>query len=80
MHRTTARFWSWLARLPEPVQRLARQNFEQLKENPRIPPSISRKSGIYGPQGLGSITAPPPSRTAQTSSGSGLAPTTSISE
>lgn len=37
MHRTTARFWSSLARLPEPVQRLARQNFELLKENPAHP-------------------------------------------
>ena len=37
MHRTIARFWSSLERLPEPVQRLARQNFELLKENPRAP-------------------------------------------
>ena len=34
MHRATPRFWSSLARLPDPVQRLARQNFQLLKENP----------------------------------------------
>ena len=33
MHRTTARFWACLARLPEAVQRVARENFELLKEN-----------------------------------------------
>lgn len=31
MHRTTARFWSGLASLPEEVQRVARQNFALLK-------------------------------------------------
>ena len=34
MHRATARFWTSLARLPEPIQRLARQNFVLLKANP----------------------------------------------
>jgi hypothetical protein len=45
MHRTTARFWSLLARLPEPVQRLARQNFELLKENPAHPSLHFKKIG-----------------------------------
>jgi hypothetical protein len=37
MHRTTARFWTSLARLPEPIQRVARENFELLKKNPAPP-------------------------------------------
>ena len=37
MHRTTARFWRSMARLPEPIQRAAHQNFALLKENPRHP-------------------------------------------
>ena len=45
MHRTTARFWTCLARLPEPVQRLARQNFELLKENPAHPSLRFKKVG-----------------------------------
>ena len=45
MLRTTARFWSSLARLPKPVQRLARQNFELLKENPAHPSLYFKKIG-----------------------------------
>ena len=45
MHRATARFWSSLACLPEPVQRLARQNFELLKENPSHPSLHFKKIG-----------------------------------
>lgn len=37
MHRTTVRFWTHFARLPESVQKVARQNFELLKENPSHP-------------------------------------------
>jgi hypothetical protein len=37
MHRTTARFWTLLARLPEPIQRVAHENFELLKKNPAHP-------------------------------------------
>lgn len=36
MHRTTARFWASFARIPEPVQKVARENFELLKTNPHI--------------------------------------------
>jgi len=45
MHRTTARFWTCLARLPEPVQRVARQNFDLLKENPAHPSLRFKKVG-----------------------------------
>ena len=37
MHRTTSRFWSSLARLPEPIQRLAHQNFDLLKKDSTHP-------------------------------------------
>lgn len=37
MHRATARFWTSLARLPDSVQQLARQNFALLKTNPAHP-------------------------------------------
>ena len=45
MHRTTARFWTCLGRLPEAVQRVARQNFELLKENPAHPSLHFKKVG-----------------------------------
>jgi hypothetical protein len=45
MHRTTARFRTCLARLPEPIQRVARQNFELLKENRGHPSLHFKKIG-----------------------------------
>jgi hypothetical protein len=45
MHRTTARFWTSLARLPEPIQRVARQNFALLKVNPAHPSLHFKKIG-----------------------------------
>jgi hypothetical protein len=45
MHRTNARFWKSLARLPEAVQKVARQNFELLKENPAHPSLHFKKVG-----------------------------------
>jgi len=45
MHRTTARFWTFFARLPEAVQKVARQNFELLKENPAHPSLHFKKVG-----------------------------------
>ncbi len=45
MHRATPRFWRSLARLPEPIQRVARQNFELLKENPAHPSLHFKKIG-----------------------------------
>jgi len=46
MHRTTVRFWNHFARLPESVQRVARQNFELLKANPSHPSLHFKKVGI----------------------------------
>lgn len=45
MHRTTARFWSLFARLPEAVQAVARRNFELLKVNPSHPSLHFKKVG-----------------------------------
>lgn len=45
MHRTTSRFWTCFARLPEAVQKVARQNFELLKENPAHPSLHFKKVG-----------------------------------
>ncbi len=47
MHRTTSRFWRHLQQLPEPVQRVARQNFDLLKANPRHLSLHFKKVGKY---------------------------------
>ncbi len=47
MHRATARFWTSLARLPEPMQRVAHQNFELLRENSAHPSLHFKKIGNY---------------------------------
>lgn len=44
-HRTTARFWASYARLPEAVQKVARQNFDLLKKHPRHPSLHFKKVG-----------------------------------
>jgi hypothetical protein len=45
MHRTSARFWTLFARLPEAVQDVARKNFELLKDNPSHPSLHFKKVG-----------------------------------
>ncbi len=45
MHRATARFWASLARLPEPIQRLARENFDLLKKDSAHPSLHFKKIG-----------------------------------
>ena len=45
MHRTTARFWTCFGGLPEAFQRVARRNFELLKENPAHPSLHFKKIG-----------------------------------
>lgn len=47
MHRATPRFWRYLERLPEPVQRLARRNFQILKDDPRYPSLQFKKVGRF---------------------------------
>ena len=45
MHKTTSRFWKYFAKLPEPIQRLARKNFGILKQNPQHPSLHFKKIG-----------------------------------
>ena len=47
MHRTTDRFWESLERLPEGLQKLARENFELLKANPLHPSLHFKKIGQF---------------------------------
>jgi hypothetical protein len=45
MHRTTDRFWTSFAHLPEAVQTVARKHFELLKDNPSHPSLHFKKMG-----------------------------------
>ena len=46
-HRSSPRFWSFYDELPEPIQRLADENFELLKTNPRHPSLQFKKAGRF---------------------------------
>ncbi len=46
-HRSSPRFWSFYDDLPEPIQRLANENFELLKTNPRHPSLQFKKAGRF---------------------------------
>jgi hypothetical protein len=45
MHRTSPRFWTHFARLPEAAQSVARKNFELLKDNSSHPSLHFKKVG-----------------------------------
>jgi hypothetical protein len=47
LHRTTSRFWRCFEELPESVQKIARQNFQLLRTNPRHPPLHFKKVGKF---------------------------------
>ena len=47
MHRTTRRFWRCFEKLPESVQRVARQNFLLFRTNPRHPSLHFKKVGKF---------------------------------
>jgi len=47
MHRTTKRFWRCFNRLDESVQKVARQNFQLLRTNPRHPSLHFKKVGKF---------------------------------
>jgi hypothetical protein len=47
MHRTTGRFWTLFAHLPEAAQTVARKNFELLKDNPSHPSLHFKKVGNF---------------------------------
>jgi hypothetical protein len=46
-HLTSPDFWSFFSRLPADIQKLARENYELLKENPRHPSLRLKKAGGY---------------------------------
>ncbi len=45
MHRSSDRFWKLFVRLPESIQRVARKNFELLKEDSSHPSLHFKKIG-----------------------------------
>ncbi len=45
MHRTTSRFWACFDALPISAQKLAKKNFELLKQNPKHPSLHFKKVG-----------------------------------
>ena len=47
MHRATTRFWESYGRLPEPVKKAARQNFDLLKSNHRHPSLHFKRIGKF---------------------------------
>ncbi len=47
MHRTTPEFWRHFDRLPEPVQRTARRNFDLLKADTAYPSLHFEKVGRF---------------------------------
>lgn len=47
VHRTTDMFWKRLLKLPDYVQKLARQNFALLKANPYHPSLHFKKVGKF---------------------------------
>ena len=46
-HFTTPEFWGHFNQLPEAVQRLAKKDFELLKQNPRHPSLRLKKAGNF---------------------------------
>ncbi len=47
MHRATPQFWERFEALSAEIQKLARKNFDLLKENPRHPSLHFKKLGDY---------------------------------
>jgi hypothetical protein len=47
MHRTTDRFWKCFDKLPTPIQKIARENFNLLKSNPDYPSLHFKKIGKF---------------------------------
>jgi hypothetical protein len=47
MHRTTDRFWKCYGKLPGPVQKISKKNFELLKTDPSYPSIHFKKVGKF---------------------------------
>ena len=56
-HRASTKFWQFRAQLPEEIQRLADENFELLKTNPRHPSLHFKKVAATGRRASESIIA-----------------------
>jgi uncharacterized protein (UPF0147 family) len=46
-HRASRKFWEYYNALPKNVQRLADQNYEMLKRDPKHPSLHFKKAGRY---------------------------------
>lgn len=53
-HRAAKRFWRALERLPEEIQKLARENFDLLKSDPHHPSLHFKRVGSYWSARVGS--------------------------
>lgn len=47
MHRTTSRFWECFESLPDPVQKVSKQNFQILKTDTQHPSLHFKKVGKF---------------------------------
>jgi hypothetical protein len=71
-HRANPKFWKFYEQLPNEIQKLADANYKLLKRDPRHPSLHFKKVAECGQRVLASIIELLVSRTAVTSSGSGL--------
>lgn len=46
-HRASKKFWNFYAELPEPIRKLADQNYELIKNDPRHPSLRFKKVGRF---------------------------------
>jgi len=68
-HFTSPDFWALFNSLPPEIQKLARENFELLKDNPRHPSLHFKKAGGYWSVLLAGTTVPLESSSKKESSG-----------
>jgi len=47
MHQTTERFWKCYRKLPAPIHKITKKNFELLKTNPSHPSLRFKKTGKF---------------------------------
>ncbi len=55
MHRTSSRFWKCINKLPSHIRKIADENFELLKNNPRHPSLHFKKIGTFWSVRIGSL-------------------------
>ena len=79
-HRANPKFWQFYTQLPTDIQRLADENYNLLKADPRHPSSISRRRADSGPFVSASTTGPSPLKMVPMSFGFGSAITVIMTE